>query len=67
MMHYVISACIDYMEFLRSDNFHEDRLTDYKQVIFENALELCYGERVWDEITERLCGKGQDKEIPCDI
>lgn len=49
-------ACDEYMEFLRSEEYHEDKANDYAHYIFEAALEHYYGKDVWDEINARYKG-----------
>lgn len=51
-MEKVTKACEDYMEFLRSDEYHEDRIENYRNDIFEAAMDSVYGEEIWDEINE---------------
>jgi len=42
----VSKACSDYVEFISSEDFIEDRLSDYKNDIFEAAIEACYGKGI---------------------
>lgn len=44
--------CRDYIAFLASDDYHEDN--DWKDYIFEVALETTYGKNVWEWIRERM-------------
>lgn len=37
--------CAEYMEFLISDEYHEDN--DYHQFIYEAAIEALYGKDIW--------------------
>ncbi len=49
-------ACADYMEFMRSEDYNEDELSYYENDIFESALEVFYGDKVWDEINKIMLG-----------
>lgn len=51
---YMLEACQDYIDFLSSDNYSEDRAKDYVNDIFEKAIESVYGENVWDYINSNL-------------
>ncbi len=48
--------CKAYLEFLRSDDYNEDQLSEYENDIFEAALEHFQGEDVWTEVNERMKG-----------
>jgi len=50
----VKDACNDYMQFIRSDEFHEDKIGDYENTIFETALIQVYGPDVFDEINSKF-------------
>jgi hypothetical protein len=46
----LVVACDEYMEYLKSGERHEDKDGDYKNTIFEKALEAVFGKNIWDEI-----------------
>jgi hypothetical protein len=46
-------VCEQYILYL-SGEFTADRLSDYKNNIFEKALEMFYGDDVWDYVNERI-------------
>jgi len=46
--------CQDYLDFLDSDDFNEDRLNDYEHSIFEAALEMFHGKDIWDVVNSKL-------------
>ena len=46
--------CQDYLDFLDSDDFNEDRLDDYEHCIFEAALETFHGKDIWDVVNSKL-------------
>lgn len=50
----LIEACKEYIEWLDSDDYHEDRSSDYENEIFEQALFAVYGPKVFDWISERM-------------
>lgn len=42
----VEKICQDYVDYCVSDEYHEDN--DYKQYIFETAVEAVFGQEIWD-------------------
>ena len=52
MMEETIERCEEYMEFMRSDEYHEDGIDAYKDAIFEAAIEQVFGPKIWIEINE---------------
>lgn len=48
--------CKNYIDFEFSPEYHEDN--DFKQYLFEVALETIYGKNIW----EKLAKKNQEKE-----
>jgi hypothetical protein len=50
----ITEACEEYLLFLTSEQYNEDRLIDYENNIFEKALEAVYGEDVWDFVNEQM-------------
>lgn len=53
-MNTVEKACEDYMEFVRSDKFNEDEMSDYEYYIFEAAMIDHFGEDIYKEISARM-------------
>ena len=47
-------ACEEYMNYIMSDDYHEDTATDYEHYIFEKAMESIYGKDVWNTINNIL-------------
>lgn len=47
--------CQQYMDFLDSEEYHEDN--DYETYIYEAALEVMYGEKVWEFINKKMKGE----------
>lgn len=45
----LIESVQRYMEFLTSEDYHEDSLDGYKNEIYEYAVEMVYGPDVWKE------------------
>ena len=45
-------ACQDYMDFIRSEDYHEDDLSFYENQIFEIAINHFQGETVFGEINK---------------
>lgn len=50
-------ACQEYIEYLKSEERHEDVDGDYENAIFETALESVYGENIWELINQLKSGK----------
>lgn len=50
----VISACEEYIEYISSEEYHEDGLDNFEHTIFEKALVSVYGEKVFDHINDVL-------------
>jgi hypothetical protein len=46
--------CNEYLDFLVSDRYNEDELSDYKRAIFEASMEALYGEEVWKFVNENM-------------
>ena len=46
--------CQDYLDFLDSDDFNENRLDDYEHCIFEAALEMFHGKDIWNIVNSKL-------------
>ncbi len=46
-------ACSDYIAYISSDSYHEDKSSDYKNYIFETCIKEIYGEGIWDYINEK--------------
>lgn len=47
-------ACGEYIDFIDNDeDYNEDRLSNYENTIFEKALEVIYGSKVWNFVNER--------------
>lgn len=46
--------CEQYIGFLSSEDFTEDQASDFKDYIFETALECLYGKNIWDYTQNKL-------------
>lgn len=53
-MEEILEECRDYMDFLKSDDYHEDRLGDYQHAIFEKAMQITLGEDIFDEVNKYI-------------
>ena len=42
------TACEEYMRWLESDEYHEDRAGNYRNDIFEAAMEAVFGSGIWE-------------------
>jgi hypothetical protein len=50
----VIKACEDYIDYLDSDDCHEDRIGKYEYYVFETALTVTYGPDVWKWVDNKI-------------
>lgn len=50
----VLEACKEYIDFLDSEDYHEDGIDNYEHNIFEKSLEAIYGEDVFDWVNEKI-------------
>lgn len=48
------AAVKEYLDFLQSDEYHEDSLDNYRRAIFKQAVEAFYGDAVWEFVNERM-------------
>jgi len=46
--HKLKEACVQYMEFMASEDYHEDN--DWDNWIYEAAMKFVYGPKVWEEV-----------------
>jgi hypothetical protein len=46
-------SCVDYIKMIFTE-YHEDKVDDYENDIFEKALGLFYGENIWNKINEQI-------------
>lgn len=49
----LISECEGYLEFVDSDDYHEDN--DYDHYIFKQAMKTVFGKDVFKYINNKLC------------
>jgi len=50
----ITKAVEQYIDFLDSDDYNEDEDDDYKNAIFEAAVEAVYGKEVWTWIRAKM-------------
>lgn len=55
---FVMEACREYMEYLKSEDFHFDGKDDYEEAIEEAAMMAMYGEDVYEFINQRVEDSG---------
>ncbi len=48
-----VEAAEEFMEFMDSDNYHEDRVDDYENHVFESVITELYGPDVWEWVREK--------------
>jgi hypothetical protein len=47
-------SCQEYLDFIDNDeDYNEDELDDYKQFVFERAMEAVFGNEVWEFVNNR--------------
>jgi chorismate mutase len=49
---YLEKVCQEYIDFIASDEYHEDN--DYKNYIYENAIEMLFGSEIWEWINSKM-------------
>lgn len=49
----VIKLAQDYIEFIFSEKYHEDRASDFECFIFESVISQVYGKEIWESINEK--------------
>jgi len=47
-------ACREYIDFLFSDEYNSDRANKYEHVILESAMEMVYGDNIYEIINARI-------------
>lgn len=50
----VVESVQEYVDFMDSEDYHEDEISNYRDQIFEKAVEAVYGETVWKFINEKM-------------
>ena len=50
----IIAACEEYIDFIESDNFHQDKIGDYENQIYEKAIEGIMGQNVFKFINSKI-------------
>jgi len=48
------AACEEFMEWLESDEYHEDEISDYENAIYEAAMEAVFGKSIWDRVNDAM-------------
>jgi hypothetical protein len=49
----LIRSAQEYVEYISSEDYHEDGLSDYENQIFESAMEAVFGPKIWDWINNK--------------
>jgi hypothetical protein len=44
----------EYIDYLGSDEYHEDSTDNYEHAIFEATVQAFYGPKVWNYINEKM-------------
>lgn len=50
---FIIEAAEEIIDFYESDDFHEDRISDYHHYLVEEIMKHVYGEDVYDWINDQ--------------
>ena len=48
------TACQEYLDWLESDDYHEDGAEDYTNAIFETAMEAVFGKDIWGRVNAAM-------------
>ena len=52
-MREVVESAEELIEFLNSDEYHEDRLGTYESIVFESIMVALYGPELWEWYREK--------------
>jgi hypothetical protein len=50
----LVQSCEDFIDFLEDDDYHEDKIENYENDIFEKVMEAIYGKEVFNFINNRI-------------
>lgn len=50
----LIQSCEDFIDFLDSDEYHEDKIENYENDIFVQTMQAIYGKEVFNFINYRI-------------
>ena len=50
----LVQSCEDFIDFLDSDEYHEDKIENYENDIFVQTMEAIYGKEVFNFINNRI-------------
>lgn len=58
----IADACEEYLQWLESDDYHEDEISNYENTIVETVLETLYGDKVYEFINKMMDRERDDEE-----
>jgi len=50
----ITDTCENYLQWIISDNYHEDKDRDHEHIIYETVLEAVYGEDIWEWVNKQI-------------
>lgn len=56
----VTKACDEYLKFILSEYYNEDELDNYKNAIFEAAMEYTHGDLIWSVINRAMMQEAEN-------
>ncbi len=53
-LHEINQACEEYINFISSEEYNEDKLDNYENAIFEASMKSVYGDEVFDYVNGKI-------------
>ena len=50
----LVQSCEEFLSFLDGDEYHEDRIVNYENDVFEKVMEAIYGKEVFNFINSKI-------------
>lgn len=50
----LVQSCEEFLSFLDGDEYHEDRIVNYENDVFEKVMEAIYGKEVFKFINSKI-------------
>lgn len=50
----LVQSCEDFIDFLEDDDYHEDKIENYENDIFEKVMEAIYGKDIFNYINSKI-------------
>ena len=50
----LVQSCEEFLSFLDGDEYHEDKIVNYENDVFEKVMEAIYGKEVFNFINNKI-------------